>query len=73
MRLIPEASAGARHGPVLPGRTNLAVAGSIYLPVVQAELDRAFFPRTAHPVAVRLFRSAATGLAIGAAAMVLQP
>lgn len=51
---------------------SLAIAGSVYLPVVQEELDNAFFSRAAHPVAVRLSRSAATAPAIGAAAMVLQ-
>ncbi|WP_410539498.1 ROK family protein [Streptomyces sp. KL2] len=51
---------------------SLAIAGSVYLPVVREELDRAFFSRAAHPVAVRLSRSAATAPAIGAAAMVLQ-
>jgi predicted NBD/HSP70 family sugar kinase len=51
---------------------SLAIAGSIYLPVVQEELDRSFFSRATHPVAVRLSRSAATAPAIGAAAMVLQ-
>ncbi|NYI06768.1 ROK family transcriptional regulator [Allostreptomyces psammosilenae] len=51
---------------------SLAIAGSTYLPVVQEELDRAFFPRAAHRVEVRLSRSAATASAIGAATMVLQ-
>lgn len=51
---------------------SLAIAGSVYLPVVREELDRAFFSRAAHPVAVRLSRSAATAPAIGAAALVLQ-
>ncbi|MEV1007386.1 ROK family transcriptional regulator [Streptomyces sp. NPDC049881] len=50
----------------------LAIAGSIYLPVVQGELDRAFFARATHGVTVRLSRSAATAPAIGAAALVLQ-
>ncbi|MFD1829384.1 MULTISPECIES: ROK family transcriptional regulator [Streptomyces] len=50
----------------------LAIAGSVYLPVVQEELDRAFFSRATHSVDVRLSRSAATAPAIGAAAMVLQ-
>lgn len=56
---------------VLTG-SSLAVAGSIYLPVIQQELDRAFFARNTHPVAVRLSTSAATAPAIGAATMVLQ-
>jgi predicted NBD/HSP70 family sugar kinase len=51
---------------------SLAIAGSIYLPVVQEELDRAFFSRATHSVTVRLSRSAATAPAIGAAALVLQ-
>ncbi|PJE95238.1 sugar kinase [Streptomyces carminius] len=50
---------------------SLAIAGSVYLPVVREELDRAF-SRATHPVAVRLSRSAATAPAIGGAAMVLQ-
>ncbi|WP_435110419.1 ROK family transcriptional regulator [Nocardiopsis synnemataformans] len=56
---------------VLTG-SSLAVAGSVYLPVIQEELDRAFFARAAHPVEVRMSTSAATAPAIGAAAMVLQ-
>jgi predicted NBD/HSP70 family sugar kinase len=51
---------------------SLAIAGSIYLPVVQEELDRSFFSRATHSVSVRLSRSAATAPAIGAAALVLQ-
>ncbi|MCQ8832089.1 ROK family transcriptional regulator [Streptomyces malaysiensis] len=51
---------------------SLAVAGSVYLPVVQEELDRTFFARAAHPVVVRLSDSAATAPAIGAATMVLR-
>jgi predicted NBD/HSP70 family sugar kinase len=51
---------------------SFAIAGSVYLPVVRDELDRGFFARAAHPVDVRLSRSAATAPAIGAAAMVLQ-
>ncbi|AWT47095.1 ROK family transcriptional regulator [Streptomyces actuosus] len=50
----------------------LAVAGSVYLPVVQEELDRTFFARAAHPVTARLSDSAATAPAIGAATMVLR-
>ncbi|MFD0776153.1 ROK family protein, partial [Streptomonospora algeriensis] len=56
---------------VLTGQS-LAVAGSMYLPVVQEELDRAFFSRATHPVAVQISTSAATAPAIGAATMVLQ-
>ncbi|MFI1953255.1 ROK family protein [Streptomyces xinghaiensis] len=51
---------------------SLAIAGATYLPVVQEELDRSFFSRATHPVAVRLSTSAATAPAIGAATMVLQ-
>ncbi|MDT0344245.1 ROK family transcriptional regulator [Streptomyces litchfieldiae] len=51
---------------------SLAIAGSIYLPVVQDELDRSFFSRATHSVTVRLSLSAATAPAIGAAALVLQ-
>lgn len=51
---------------------SLALAGSVYLPVVQEELDRAFSARGTHGVTVRLSRSAATAPAIGAAALVLQ-
>ncbi|MDT9684022.1 ROK family transcriptional regulator [Streptomyces sp. TRM76323] len=51
---------------------SLAIAGSTYLPVVQEEMDRAFFSRATHPVEVRLSTSAATAPAIGAATMVLQ-
>lgn len=56
---------------VLTG-ASLAVAGPIYLPAIQRELDRAFFARASHPVEVRLSTSAATAPAIGAATMVLQ-
>ena len=51
---------------------SLAIAGSIYLPVVQAELDRSFFARATHTVTVQLSRAAAMAAAIGAAATVLQ-
>ncbi|MEU3493676.1 ROK family transcriptional regulator [Kitasatospora cineracea] len=51
---------------------SLAIAGSFYLPIVQEELDRAFFARAAHPVQVRLSASPATAPAIGAATMMLR-
>jgi len=51
---------------------SLALAGSVYLPAIRTELDRAFFARASHPVEVRLSASAATAPAIGAATMVLQ-
>ncbi|WP_242677049.1 ROK family protein [Streptomonospora litoralis] len=56
---------------VLSGQS-LAVAGSLYLPIIQEELDRAFFARATHPVAVQISTSAATAPAIGAATTVLQ-
>jgi predicted NBD/HSP70 family sugar kinase len=49
-----------------------AVAGSVYLPVIRAELERAFFARSAHSITVRLSPSATTAPAVGAAAFVLQ-
>lgn len=49
-----------------------AIAGSVYLPVLRAELDTAFFARDAHPISVRLSPAAASAPAIGAAAIVLQ-
>ncbi len=51
---------------------SFAIAGSVYLPVLRAELDSAFFARDAHPISVRLSPSAASAPAIGAAAIVLQ-
>ncbi|GAB2807064.1 ROK family protein [Lentzea nigeriaca] len=48
---------------------SFAVAGSVYLPVLRAELEGAVI---AHPVSVRLSPSAASASAIGAAAIVLQ-
>jgi predicted NBD/HSP70 family sugar kinase len=56
---------------VLTG-ASFAIAGSAYLPVVRAELDQAFFARTAHSIEVRLSNTAATAPAVGAAAIVLQ-
>lgn len=51
---------------------SFAIAGSVYLPVLRAELDSSFVARSAHPVSVRLSPSAASASAIGAAAIVLQ-
>lgn len=51
---------------------SLAVAGSVYLPVIQEELSRSFFSRSTHGVSVRLSPFATTAAATGAAAMVLQ-
>ncbi|WP_112261232.1 ROK family protein [Lentzea terrae] len=48
---------------------SFAIAGSVYLPVLRAELEGAV---GAHPVSVRLSPSAASASAIGAAAIVLQ-
>ncbi|WP_377272660.1 ROK family protein [Peterkaempfera sp. SMS 1(5)a] len=56
---------------VLTG-VSLAKAGPLYLPVVQEELDRAFFPRATHRVEVRLSESAATAPAVGAATLILR-
>lgn len=56
---------------VLTG-SSLSAAGSIYLPAIQRELDRAFFARATHSVRVQLSTSASTAPAIGAATMVLQ-
>ncbi|RAS70854.1 putative NBD/HSP70 family sugar kinase [Lentzea atacamensis] len=51
---------------------SFAIAGSVYLPVLRAELDSAFIARDAHRLSVRLSPSAASASAIGAAAIVLQ-
>jgi predicted NBD/HSP70 family sugar kinase len=51
---------------------SFAVAGSLYLPMVQTELDMAFVGRGARRVEVRLSSSAVSAAAIGGAAMVLQ-
>lgn len=56
---------------VLTGPSS-AIAGSVYLPVLRAELDGASFARDTRPVSVRLSPSAASAPAIGAAAIVLQ-
>lgn len=48
---------------------SFAIAGSVYLPVLRAELEGAI---SARPVSVRLSPSAASASAIGAAAIVLQ-
>lgn len=51
---------------------SLAVAGGIYQPIVQSELDRSFFSRATHGVTVLVSPVARTAAAVGAAAMVLQ-
>lgn len=51
---------------------SLAAAGSIYAPIIQAELDRAYFSRATHGVSVTVSPVARTAAAVGAAAMVLQ-
>lgn len=51
---------------------SFAVAGSLYLPVVQDHLQQTFFARSSHPLLVRLSASAHEAAAIGAAALVLQ-
>lgn len=48
---------------------SFAIAGSVYLPVLKAELDHACY---AHPIDIRLSPSAASAPAVGAAAIVLQ-
>ncbi|MBZ2196229.1 ROK family transcriptional regulator [Occultella gossypii] len=49
-----------------------AVAGSLYLPVIEEHLQRTFFARSSHGLRVRLSSSAHEAAAIGAAALVLQ-
>ncbi|ACZ20964.1 transcriptional regulator/sugar kinase [Sanguibacter keddieii DSM 10542] len=56
---------------VLTG-ASLAAAGDIYLPAVRGVLASSLFARGAHPVDVRLSRTAATAPALGGAALVLQ-
>lgn len=56
---------------VLTG-ASLAAAGDIYLPAVRDALATSLFARGAHPVDVRLSRTAATAPALGGAALVLQ-
>ncbi|WP_307845018.1 ROK family transcriptional regulator [Actinotalea solisilvae] len=51
---------------------SFAIAGSVYLPAIQDELDRSFFSRSTHSVTVRISPVATTAAAIGAAAMALQ-
>lgn len=49
-----------------------ALAGALYLPVVQAQLSRSFFARGSHPVRVTISSNAPEAAAVGGAALVLQ-
>lgn len=49
-----------------------AVAGSLYLPAVQRQLDRSFLARRSHPVTASISLNAADAAAVGGAALVLQ-
>lgn len=49
-----------------------AVAGSLYLPVIQEHLQSSYFARGSHGLQVRISSSAHEAAAIGAAALVLQ-
>lgn len=51
---------------------SFGAAGSIYLPVVQAELDARYLARASHGVDVTISQHAYEAAAIGAAALVLQ-
>lgn len=49
-----------------------ALAGSLYLPTVQQQLDRSFFARGSHPARATISTTASDAAAVGAAALVLQ-
>jgi predicted NBD/HSP70 family sugar kinase len=51
---------------------SFGAAGSIYLPVIRAELDARFLARASHTVGVSISQHAYEAAAIGAAALVLQ-
>jgi len=51
---------------------SFAIAGALYLPIVQAELDGACFARRAHPVIASLSASGADAAAVGGAVLVLR-
>ena len=51
---------------------SFAVAGALYLPVVEERLARSFFARETHPTRVAVSANAPEAAAIGAAALVLQ-
>jgi predicted NBD/HSP70 family sugar kinase len=51
---------------------SFGAAGSIYLPIIQAELDARFLARASHGVTVSISQHAYEAAAIGAAALVLQ-
>jgi predicted NBD/HSP70 family sugar kinase len=49
-----------------------AMAGSLYVPVIQEHLDATFFARASHPARVVISSNAPYAAAIGGAALVLQ-
>ncbi|UJP41344.1 ROK family transcriptional regulator [Cellulomonas palmilytica] len=51
---------------------SFAIAGSLYLPVIQERLSRTFFARGSHGVRVAISSHAPEAAAVGAAALVLQ-
>ncbi len=51
---------------------SFALAGSLYVPAIRAQLTRSFFARASHPVAVVISPHASEAAAIGGAALVLQ-
>ncbi|MBD8057891.1 ROK family transcriptional regulator [Cellulomonas sp. JH27-2] len=51
---------------------SFAYAASLYVPAVRAQLDRAFFSRSSHPIDVVISAHAAEAAAVGGAALVLQ-
>lgn len=51
---------------------SFALAGSLYLPVIEERLSRSFFARGSHPVRVGISSNAPEAAAVGAAALVLQ-
>ncbi|HWJ85222.1 MAG TPA: ROK family transcriptional regulator [Cellulomonas sp.] len=51
---------------------SFAHAGSLYVPAIRAQLDRAFFARTSHAIEVVISTHAAEAAAVGGAALVLQ-
>ena len=51
---------------------SFALAGSLYVPAIRAQLERSFFARASHPVAVVISPHASEAAAIGGAALVLQ-
>ncbi|GEA85043.1 ROK family transcriptional regulator [Cellulomonas gelida] len=51
---------------------SFALAGSLYLPVIEERLSRSFFARASHAVRVAISSNAPEAAAVGAAALVLQ-